>query len=137
MKNDANKSVEQHIYNLAAILKNVRNDIRKETNYANSLEKEILDYLEVYDIDIKSLKGIKLVEEYKPQQVSLEKILDVFPNSDIELILRNIVANIEIDLDKTEENLRYSCSLQDTLIKSIIKALSQLSLDSVVKVEVK
>lgn len=137
MKNDIKDSVVDNLNKTAYQLKTVRDDIRKLTNFSNSLEKEILDTIEIYDIDIKKLKHIKLIEEFLPQQIPLEQILEVFPNSDIELILKNIVGKIEINLEKTRENLKFSANFQEILVNSIIKQLSKLAQTSVVKVEIK
>lgn len=137
MKNDLKDSVKETLAQSVLQLKNTREEIRKMNNFANSLERQIIDFVDIYDIDFTEVQGLKIKEVFEPKEVTFDRILSVFPNHDIELILRNLVGTTNIDLEKTEENLKFSANFPDSIINSVIKQLSKLSKQGVLKVETK
>ena len=137
MKNDLKSSVVKKVENLAQTLVLVNQDVIKLANYKASLETKIIDFCEIYDIGNHELKIISIQSVSIPNKIPLKNLLDVFPNTDIKSILENVVTEIEIDLNATEENLRFSGNLQEPIIKNIIKQLQKLSNKTIKKVVVK
>ena len=137
MKNDLKSSAILAIERYAKTLDTVSNDVVKLTNYKTSLETKILDFCEIYDIKNEELSSISIQNVPIQTKIPLKSILDVFPNTDIRTILENVVAEIKIDLNATEENLRFSGDLQEPIIKSIMKQLEKLSNKKVKKVVLK
>ena len=137
MKNDLKDSVVKTIISGANVLRDVGGDIAKMTNYKNSVEGQIIDWFDFYHVENGDIEGVKVLEVSVPKKVPLKEILDVFPNTDIKAILENVVGKIMIDLEKTEENLRFSGGFQDPIIKSIIKQLSKITKETKKKVEIK
>ena len=137
MKNDLKNSAIISVERYAKTLDNVSKDVIKLTNYQNSLETKILDTCEIYSIKNEELKTISIETVAKLTKIPLKYLLDVFPNTDIRSVLENVVTEIKIDLNATEENLRFSGDLQEPIIKNIIKQLEKLSNKTVKKVVVK
>ncbi len=123
---DLKSSVEKEILKNASFLKTVRRDLKSQSNFETSLEQSIISAYEIYKIEPHAIKGVSLEEYTVNQKVPLKAILDVFPNEDIRIILNNLVGTIEIDFEKTEENLKYEAEIQDVLVKKIIKQLQTL-----------
>lgn len=123
---DLKTSVEKEILKNASFLKIVRRDLKSQSNFETSLEQSIISAYEIYKIEPHAIKGVSLEEYTVNQKVPLKAILDVFPNEDIRIILNNLVGTIEIDFEKTEENLKYEAEIQDVLVKKIIKQLQTL-----------
>jgi len=136
MRNDIKESVKKTLVEKVNILKVVREDLKKLENYSNSLETQILDFCDVYGIENGDIQWLNVKEVPKPKKVPLKEILDVFPNLDIRMVLENVVCEIGIDLEKTEDNLRFSANFPDPIIKSIVKQLAKLSKETVKKVDV-
>lgn len=136
MPNELKESVKIKLETCRNSLKVIKEDIKKLNNYKNSLESQILGFYEIYDIADGEILGLSVKDAQKPKKVALKSILDVMPNDDIKTILENVVAEINIDLEKTEENLRFSGIFQDAIIKTIIKQLSKLSKETVKEVNV-
>ena len=137
MKNDLKSSAIESVERFAKTLKMVSEDSIKLINYKSSLETKIIDFCEIYDIKNEELSSISVQNVPFQTKIPLNDILNVFPNSDIDIILRNIVVEIEIDLNATEENLRFSGNFQEPIIKSIMKQLEKLSNKTIRKVEIK
>lgn len=119
-------SIENDILKNASFLRTVRRDLKSQSNFETSLEQSIISAYEIYKIEPHAIKGVSLEEHTVNKKVPLKAILDVFPNEDIRFILNNIVGTIEIDFEKTEENLKYEAEVQDVLVKKIIKQLQTL-----------
>jgi len=136
MPNDLTESVKNEIRKKALSLKTVNEEIKKLQNYKRSLETHILDYYAVYGIGYDEIDGVAVKDATKPKEIALKQILDVFPNQDIKTVLENIVGNITIDLEKTEENLRFSAEFPEPIIKSLVKQLAKLSKETEKKVDV-
>ena len=137
MKNDLKTSVVLAIERYAKTLDTVRNDIVKLTNYKSSLETKILDFCELYEIENHEFKTVSIETISIQTKIPLKDILNVFPNTDIKFILDNVVTEIKIDLNATEENLRFSGDLQEPIIKSIMKQLEKLSNKKIRTIEIK
>jgi hypothetical protein len=136
MGNDLTESVKIEIRKKALSLKTLNEEIRKLQNYQRTLETQILDFYEVYGIEHDEIDGVAVKDATKPKEVALKEILEVFPNQDIKTVLENVIGNITIDLEKTEENLRFSAEFPEPIIKSLIKQLCKLSKETAKKVEV-
>lgn len=130
-KRDLQDSVIKKCEEIAHSLKVVREDIKKITNYERSLTTKILDHCEIYDITNDELESFSIVETTQKKSISLKEILDVFPNDDVRVIIENVVAKIDIDIEATKENLKYSGEFQDILVNKIIKQLDRLSKETV------
>ncbi len=137
MKNDLRSSAVEKVTEFAETLKLVSQDIVKLTNYKNSLETKILDFCQIYNIDNAELKNFSIETVSSLTEIPLKHLLDVFPNTDIRSILENVVVEMKLDLNATEENLRFSGNLQEPIIKNIIKQLEKLSNNKIRKVEIK
>jgi hypothetical protein len=137
MKNDLKNSAIEQVEDFTKTLKLISSDIVKLTNYKSSLETKIIDFCEIYGIENYELTNLTIKTVSAPTKVPLKDLLTVFPNTDIKSILDNVVAEIKIDLNATEENLRFSGNLQEPIIKNIIKQLEKLSNTKVKKVVVK
>ena len=129
---DLKDSVRKTIKDKSVELRNIIEDIGKLNNYKQTLETQIKGYYEIYNIGIDEIDVVKLIEVVEPKKIPLKKLLDIFPNYDIRMILENVVCEIDIDLLETEINFRYS-EFQDSLIKAIIKQLKRLTNESVKK----
>jgi hypothetical protein len=136
MPNDLTESVKNEIRKKALSLKTVNEEIKKLQNYQRTLETQITDYYTVYGIGYDEIIGVRLKDVPKPKEIALKEILDVFPNTDIKTVLENVVGTIDIDLLKTEENLRFCAEFSEPIIKSTVKQLTKLSKDTIKKVEV-
>lgn len=136
-KRDLQDSVINKVEELAHSLQVVREDIRKISNYERTLTTKILDYCELYGIENNEVKAFDIEEVSQNKTIPLKNILDVFPNNDVKTIVENIVAEVKIDLDLTEENLRYSGDFQDIIINKITKQLHNLTKEKVKKVNIK
>jgi uncharacterized protein YajQ (UPF0234 family) len=136
MKNDIKDSVVKSLVKSKGILEVVNEDMTKLTNYKHSIEGIIIDRFEFHNIENGDVKGLRVIDFSSPKKIPLKEILDVFPNTDIKEVLDNVVCDILIDFDKTEENLRFSGKFQDVTIKAIMKQLSKLSKETVKKVEI-
>ena len=136
MKNDIKDSVVKSLIKCKTSLVVVNEDMTKLTNYKKSIEGIIIDRFEFNNIENGDVKGLRVIDVSVPKKVPLKEILDVFPNTDIKEVLDNVVCDILIDFDKTEENLRFSGKFQDVTIKAIMKQLSKLSKETKKKVEI-
>lgn len=136
MPNELTEGVKVKLATNRNSLKVINEDIKKLTNYKNSLESQVLGYYEVYGVENGQIDGLIVKDVQRPKKVPLKDILDVMPNDDVKTLLENIVGEITIDLEKTEENLRFSGMFQDAIIRSFIKQLSKVSKETVKKVEV-
>ena len=137
MKNDLKSSAIERVEELSKTFESIKQDVIKYQNFKSSLETKIIDFCEIYEIDNAKLKGVSIETVSIPSKIPLKDLLDVFPNTDIKFIVENIVAEIEIDLVETEENLRFSGNLQEPIIKGIMKQLNKLSNKTVKKVVIK
>lgn len=136
-KKDLQDSVVEKCKELAHSLKVVREDIRKITNYERTLTESILDYCELYGIKNNEIKSFDIKEIFQKKSIPLKEILKIFPNDDVKTVIENIVAKVDIDLDQTELNLRYSGEFQDVIINKIIKQLRNTINKKVKKVDLK
>lgn len=136
-KRDLQDSVVKKVEEIAHSLKVVREDIRKITNYERTLTTKILDFCEIYGIENNDVQAFDIVELSEKKFIPLKSVLNVFPNNDIKEIIENIVCKVDIDLNLTEENLRYSGEFQDVIIKKIIEQLESVSNEKVKKVNLK
>jgi len=137
MKNDLKSSAIGKVNELSHTLKFVNEDVVKITNYKQSVETKIIDFCEIYSIENEELSSISVQNVPIQTKIPLKSLLDVFSNADVRVILENVVAEIEIDLPQTAENLRFSGNFQEPIIKNILKQLHKLSNTTVKKVEFK
>jgi len=137
MKNDLKSSAISKIKEMAKVLETVDKDVIALTNYKASLENQILDYCEVYDIENEELQIISVIEVPSTQTIPLVDLFNVFPNANVKDIFDNVVGKIEIDLKETEENLRFSGDFQEPIIKNIIKQLDKLSNKTIKQIKLK
>jgi len=137
MKNDLKSSAIGKVNELSHTLKFVNEDVVKITNYKQSVETKIIDFCEIYSIENEELSSISVQNVPIQTKIPLKSLLDVFSNADVRVILENVVAEIEIDLPQTAENLRFSGNFQEPIIKNILKQLNKLSNTTVKKVEFK
>ena len=136
-KRDLQDSVVRKVSGLAKSLKVIRADIKKISNYERTLVTSILDQCSLYEITNDDLSNFSVEYKVEKKSIPLKRILEVFPNTDIKTILENIVAKVDIDVEKTEENLRFSGEFQDPIIKNIMKQLNKASEETIKVVELK
>jgi hypothetical protein len=136
-KSDLQDSVKNKVVEMANMLQVVREDLKKQNNYERTLTARIIEYCEIYGIENGDIDEFDINIVSEQRNVPLKDILDVFPNFEIKDILENIVAEINIDKAKTEENLRFSGGFQDPIINSIMKQLDKATNTSVKEVKLK
>jgi len=136
-KSDLQDSVKKKVQEMAQILKVVREDLRKLINYEATMTTKIIDFCEIYGIESGDIEEFDIV--IVPQQVKIpfKDLFEVFPNFDIKAIVDNIIAEINIDMPQTEQNLRFSADFQEPIIKGIMKQLDQLTTISKKEVKLK
>jgi hypothetical protein len=137
MKNDLKSSAIENVEKFAKTLKMVNEDLIKYGNYKTSLETKILDFCEIYGIENDELSSISVQNVPFKEKIPLVNLFGVFPNLEIMGVIENLVVEIDIDLDATAENLRFSGDLQEPIIKNIIKQLEKLNNKTIKKVVVK
>lgn len=74
-------------------------------------------------LGIKKVLGIKLVEKRLKKEVSIKDLGSLFPSSEL---LEKMV--VQINIEKTIENLKYVENIQETLIKKIMFRLEELTI---------
>lgn len=120
---DIKKGQEATVKRLVENYKNVDEDIRVHENYKNTLKTQILDLFEV--IGISKVDNVKKVEKVNMRTVSIRQIKRLL-NLDTaeETLLDNIM--VEVDIDKTIDNMIYLLGMDKTMAEKTGERLKEL-----------
>jgi hypothetical protein len=122
---DIKTSQEKALEELLKRFKDLTHQIDIDTNFKNTLKRQIIDYFELLDIDKKD--NVKRVEKINVKKVSIRQLQKLFnlPTSDNgDDIFEHIM--VEVDIDKTVENLIYLKGMNETMAKKIGERLNDL-----------
>jgi len=114
-------------------LKQVTREQEMVANYKRTLENQIVDLFELFEI--KSQDNVRLVEKVNVKKVSVGEIKELLniKTSDDD-IFNNII--VEVDIKETIENLLYKVGVADPMAKKIGKKLKSLSESKYIELEI-
>jgi uncharacterized protein YeeX (DUF496 family) len=119
--NDLEKSQLKRASEVALKYKEVLEAIQTYENYRNVLKAELIELFESVGRD--KVNGVRLVEKSITKDSTIGEVKKLFNDSESEVI-DYIVVNV--DIDKTIENIYYFQNLQGVLAKKVGEKLSDL-----------
>jgi hypothetical protein len=132
---DIKTSQEKALEELLKRFKDLTHQIDIGTNFKNTLKRQIIGYFELLDIDKKD--NVKRVEKINVKKVSIRQLKKLFnlPTSDNgDDIFEHIM--VEVDIDKTVENLIYLKGMNETMAKKIGERLNDLHETKYIELEI-
>lgn len=130
---DISTSQKLRLETLIMNLKQVTREQEMVANYKRTLENQIIDLFELFEI--KSQDNVRLVEKVNVKKVNVGEIKELLniKTSDDD-IFNNII--VEVDIKETIENLLYKVGVADPMAKKIGKKLKSLSESKYIELEI-
>ena len=131
---DISKSQEKSLNNLITHYKDLSEQITIQNNLKNTIGRQIMDFFVL--LDIKKLNNVKMVEKVNMKKVSvrqLKKLFNLENGSDNDLI-NNVM--IEVDIDKTIDNLIYINGMAEPVARKVGERLKDLHKTKYIELEI-
>lgn len=124
--NDISKSQDKSLGILINQYKDLNTQIEVSINYKNTLKRQIIDFFELLGIERKD--NVRIIEKVNLKKVSVRQLKKLFNLNDNGIKDNELLDNImiEVDIDKTIENLIYLNGLAEPMAKKVGERLKDL-----------
>lgn len=124
--NDISKSQDKSLGILINQYKDLNTQIEVSINYKNTLKRQIIDFFELLGIERKD--NVRIIEKINLKKVSVRQLKKLFNLNDNGIKDNELLDNImiEVDIDKTIENLIYLNGLAEPMAKKVGERLKDL-----------
>jgi len=135
--NDIKKSQDKALGDLIERFKDLDKNIHIQTNLKNTIGRQIMDYFEL--LDIKHKDNVRLEEKVNMKKVSIRQIkkllnLPVSEDRSGDSLFDNIM--VEIDIEKTIDNLIYLMGVAEPMAKKLGERLKDLQESKIIELEI-
>ena len=135
--NDIKKSQDKALGDLIERFKDLDKNIHIQTNLKNTIGRQIMDYFEL--LDIKHKDNVRLEEKVNMKKVSVRQIkkllnLPVSEDRSDDSLFDNIM--VEIDIEKTIDNLIYLMGVAEPMAKKLGERLKDLQESKIIELEI-